>query len=75
MNSCTLIRRARNTGMRGGGVAIWCNNEKIAISRARQPHSKPEEVAAIGRRAGRGEKYWSSALMLCQGIQLRKIRI
>ena len=51
-----LIRRDRTQGMRGGGVAIAYNENKIQMSRARLPHSKHEVVAAIGRRQGQRKK-------------------
>ena len=50
------FRRDRVTGARGGGVAIFFDKSRIAMSRARIPHSKHEVIAAIGRRTGQRRK-------------------
>ena len=51
-----FIRRDRNSGQRGGGVAVVFDRRKIAMERAKLPHSKHEVVAAIGRRQGQRRK-------------------
>lgn len=50
-----LIRKDRK-GMRGGGVAISYNKNKIQMSQARLPQSNFEVVAAVGRRTGQRRK-------------------
>ena len=55
-HDCTIVRKDRCTGRRGGGVAIWADNQRIAIARAKLPHSKHEVVAVIGRRTGQRRK-------------------
>ena len=55
-NGVGVIKRDRGGGTRGGGVAIFFDKSKIAVSRARLPHSKHEVVAAIGRRTGQRRK-------------------
>ena len=55
-NGVGCIRRDRRTGARDGGVAIFYDETKIEMTRARIPHSKHEVVAAIGRRAGQRRK-------------------
>ena len=50
-----LIRRDRQ-GMRGGGVAISFNKQRIQMTQARLPQSNFEVVAAVGRRTGQRRK-------------------
>ena len=51
-----FIRRDREDGRRGGGVAICYNKKTIAMSRIRLPPTKHEIVGAIGRRVGQRRK-------------------
>ena len=50
------IIRKDSEDLRGGGVAISYNKNKIQMTRARLPASKFEVVAAIGRRTGQRRK-------------------
>ena len=51
-----FLRKDRDTGRRGGGLAICYNSKKIQMSKAKIPPSKHEIFAAVGRRVGQRRK-------------------
>ena len=57
-----IIRRDRQSSIRGGGVAICFDSNKIDMHQAKLPRSKHEIVAALGRRKGQRKKVLVLAL-------------
>ena len=51
-----FLRKDRDTGRRGGGIAICFNTSRIQLAKAKIPPSKHEVYASIGRRMGQRRK-------------------
>ena len=51
-----FLRKDRQFGRRGGGIAIYYDKPRIQMSKSKIPPSKHEVLAAVGRRVGQRRK-------------------
>ena len=56
INDYEFLRKDRESGKRGGGIAICFRSSRIQMSKAKIPPSKHEVFAAVGRRVGQRRK-------------------
>ena len=73
-NQLLFIRRDRQDGRRGGGVAICYKTASIDMSRVKLPPTKYEIVAAVGRRTGQRRKIVVLAAYLPPAMKANQVR-